>query len=428
MRYVAGTKVKRLAGGIDPWITIAFLALICVGVLMVYSSSIAESYVMYGSPYYIAQREIVWAVLGLGVLGVATRIDYHRWQNIALPLFAVSLVMLILVLIPHVGHVSNGARRWFALPLGADIQPSEIIKLTLAMYMAAWLTSKGDRVSDFKSTFVPFSMIVGLVALLIVREPDLGTGIVVVATMFAVYFVAGANVGHVLTVIGGAGGVAYILAHSSSYRTSRLLAFTNPWKDPTGAGYHTIQALLALGSGGVFGQGLGNSWQKYVLPAPHTDSILAVIGEEWGVVGTITILLLFMVIAVRGMRITSTAPDGFGRLLACGLTAWIVAQALLNFAVITSTVPFTGVPLPFISYGGSSLVITMAALGILLNISKYSIRENSANEHSHHGRGNGRARLPGAGDHPAPRRSGVTHRKPIPAPGGRRPGSRPTTT
>lgn len=416
-------RVTRLAGGIDPWIAISFLALLCVGVLMVYSSSIAESYATYGSPYYIAQREITWAVIGFAALAVASRIDYHQWHRYALPFFGVTLALLILVLVPHVGHMSNGARRWFSLGGGIDIQPSEVMKLALVVYMAAWLTSKAERVGDFKSVFVPFSMIVGLVALLIIREPDLGTAIVVVITMFTIFFVAGANLVHMLSVAAGSAFVVYLLAHSSSYRSSRLLAFTDPWKDPTGAGYHTIQALLALGSGGLFGQGLGNSWQKYVLPAPHTDSILAVIGEEWGVVGTLTILALFVIIAIRGMRITAAAPDQFGRLLACGLTAWIVFQALMNFAVITSTVPFTGVPLPFISYGGSSLVITMVALGILLNISRFATREGSAQTSPHNRGGNGRTRVSRAVDHPTPRHVTAPRRKNVPA---RSPRSRPT--
>jgi cell division protein FtsW (lipid II flippase) len=175
----------------------------------------------------------------------------------------------------------------------------------------------------------------------------------------------------------------------------------DPWKDPSGVGYHTIQALLALGSGGMFGRGLGNSAQKFVLPAPHTDSILAVIGEEWGLVGTTTVLLLYVVIAYRGIRITLGAPDAFSRLLAAGITTWITFQALMNFAVITSSVPFTGVPLPFVSYGGTSLIITMTAMGILLNISRHASREGLARFNSDNGRGDRGTRIPRAFDHPA---------------------------
>lgn len=395
-------NVTRPFRGIDPWLTLSLVALVCIGVLMVYSASIAQAYATYGSPYYTVVRELVWAAVGLVALAVVVRVDYHRWHRLALPVFALSLMMLVLVLVPHLGHSSNGARRWFSLGAGVTIQPSEVIKLALVLYLAAWLSSKGDRVADFKATFVPFSMILGFIALLIIREPDMGTAIVVVVAMFAVYFVAGANLGHMVVVSAGATGVAWLLAHSSSYRYDRLMAFTDPWKDPTGTGYHTIQALLALGAGGIFGTGLGNSWQKFVIPAPDTDSILAIIGEEWGLIGTLAVLLLFLIIAYRGMRIAATAPDTFGRLLAAGITALVTFQALMNFAVITSSVPFTGVPLPLISYGGSSMVITMVSLGILLNISRHATGEGFARNDPHHGRGNRRPRVSRALDHPAP--------------------------
>jgi cell division protein FtsW len=202
----------------------------------------------------------------------------------------------------------------------------------------------------------------------------------------------------------GASGIAWFLAHSSKYTYARLMAFENPWKDAAGFGYHTIQVLLALGAGGLFGQGLGDSIQKDVLPAPHTDSILAVIGEEWGVVGTIGVLVLFLIIAYRGLRIAIMAPDTFGRLMATGITSWITLQALMNFGVITSSVPFTGVPLPFISYGGTSLVITMAAMGILLNISRHVSGPVRAQIDSGDRGRNGGTRVPRVIDHPAPAR------------------------
>ncbi|MDQ2741491.1 MAG: putative lipid II flippase FtsW [Chloroflexota bacterium] len=374
----------------------------CIGILMVYSASMATAYADYGTPYYFAEREIIWAGAGLAAMGIAARISYHRWQQLALPIMGFTLLALVLVLIPHLGHMSHGARRWFSVGSGIEIQPSELVKLALVIYMASWLTTKGERVRDFKATFVPFSMIVGLVALLIIKEPDLGTAIVIVVTMFAVLFVAGANPLHMLLVSGGAVSFVWMLIHTAGYRSGRLTAFIDPWKHPTGVGYHTIQALLALGSGGIFGLGLGNSVQKYVLPAPHTDSILAVIGEEWGIVGTVVVLLLFMAIAYRGVRIALTAPDNFGKLLAIGITSWITFQALLNYAVITSSVPFTGVPLPFISYGGTSLILSMAAIGILLNISRHTAGEALARNNPDHGRGERRSRVSRAGDRAAP--------------------------
>jgi cell division protein FtsW len=272
------------------------------------------------------------------------------------------------------------------------------------IYLAGWLTAKGDLVRDFKACFAPFAVIMGLICVLIIKQPDLGTTIVVAVTMLSVYFIAGADMRYVLTVGAGASLFAWYMAHSSSYRSARLLAFTDPWKDPYGNGYHIIQALMALGAGGVVGVGFGNSVQKGVLPAPHTDSILAVIGEEVGLAGTVGILLLFLVLAYRGMRAANTAPDKFGRLMAAGITCWITFQALLNYAVITSSVPFTGVPLPFISYGGTSLIVSMAAMGILLNISRYSTGEATARVGSDHRRGDRRPRVPRVIDHPAAER------------------------
>ncbi|GAC1328690.1 MAG: stage V sporulation protein E [Chloroflexota bacterium] len=401
MQHSVRSRASVLVAGVDPWLSLTLLAIMCVGVLMVYSASIADAYAYYGSQYYVVERELFFVVVGSVALIVTSKTRYHLWQRFAAPLFAGSLALLALVLTPHIGHMSHGARRWFSLGANMSLEPSELVKLTMIMYLATWLPSKGDRVRDFRSTFVPFSMVVGTIFLLIVKQPDLGTAIVVAATAMAVFFVAGAEVSHMAMVMVGSSGFAWVLMHSSSYRQDRLTAFLNPWHDPSGVGYHTIQALLALGSGGMFGDGLGNSAQKWVLPAPHTDSILAVIGEEFGLAGTVGVLLLFVIMAYRGMRIAMGAPDAFGRLLAAGISSWIAFQALMNFAVITSSVPFTGVPLPFVSYGGTSLVITMAAIGILLNISRHATGEDFASHNSYHGRRDRRARLPRAvGDTP----------------------------
>lgn len=398
------TRASSLVGGIDPWLMLAFLCLMCIGVLMVYSSSIFVAYREYGSQNYVVTREILWTLIGFAALGITANIDYRHWQRHALLFLVVAIALLAAVLVPHVGTMSNGARRWISLGAGATIEPSEVAKLALILYMASWLTKKGERVRDFQACFVPFSLIVGVVALLIVREPDLGTAIVVATCMIAIFFVAGANLLHLATVTAGAGVTAYVLAHSSSYRYDRLTAFLDPWKEASGVGYHTVQALLALGSGGIFGDGLGNSTQKFVLPAAQTDSILAVIGEEWGLIGTAVVLGLFLAIAYRGVRISLQAPDAYGRLLAAGITSWIAFQALLNIAVITSSVPFTGVPLPFISYGGTSLIVSMAGVGILLNVSRHTARGVSAGQSADNGRGDRGPRLPRAIDHPAPAR------------------------
>jgi cell division protein FtsW len=394
-------RATRLVG-VDLVLMMAFIVLMCVGLLMVYSASIADAYTYYGTPLYVFEREILWVVVGFAALSVTVKIPYHRLQALGLPFLGVTILALVAVLTPHLGHSSHGASRWFSLGGGVAIEPSELVKLALVLYLASWLATKGDQVRGFKTCTFPFSVILGLIAILIVRQPDLGTTIVVTVTGLCVFFVAGANLRHVALIGAGASGIAWIMAHSSSYRYDRLMAFTDPWKDPTGTGYHTIQVLMALGSGGAFGRGLGNSVQKDVLPAPHTDSILAVIGEEWGLIGTVGVLLLFVILAYRGLRIATSAPDNFGRLLAAGITSWITFQALMNFAVITSSVPFTGVPLPFISYGGTSLIISMAAMGILLNISRHSAGEAVAHRGSDHRRGDGRTRVPRVIDHPAP--------------------------
>jgi cell division protein FtsW len=295
------------------------------------------------------------------------------------------------------------------------------MKLALVVYLASWLTNKGSLVANLKEGLWPFGLLVGAIFGLTFKEPDLGTATVIAVTALGVFFIAGGNLLQLAGSILGAFGVAWAMAEASTYQQQRIEVFLNPWKYQTGAGYHAVQALMALGSGGLFGRALGDSVQKNILPAPHTDSILAVIGEEFGLVGTLFVLLLFMLIAYRGMRASVRAPDNFGRLLAAGITCWITFQALMNFAVITSSVPFTGVPLPFVSYGGTSLIITMIAMGILLNISGQATGEVVARQDTDHRRGNRRSRLSRIVDNPVP--------ADIPRPGreksSRRPGLRP---
>lgn len=406
------SKAADLTRGMDSWLMIAFLGLMCVGILMVYSSSIDSAYVNYGSPFFFFEREIIYVILGLGTVLAAVKIHYHHWQRFALPLFIAGVALVALVMVPHVGHMSHGARRWISVSSFLEIEPSELVKLGLVVYLAAWLASKGERVRDFKACFVPFGLMVGMIALFIVKQPDLGTAIVVTAIAVAIFFVAGASLQHMAAVGAGAAGIGWLLVQGSGYRHDRFTAFLDPWHDPSGVGYHIIQALLALRSGGLFGQGLGNGTEKAVLPAPDTDSILAVIGEEWGLIGTLLVLALFLVVAYRGMLIASNAPDAFGRLLATGVTSWITFQAFMNFAVITSSVPFTGVPLPFVSYGGTSLVITMAAMGILLNISRHASGAGFAYQGTTNGWRNRRTRVPRVVHHPVPvgARSSISRR------------------
>ena len=252
------------------------------------------------------------------------------------------------------------------------IQPSEAAKFALAVYLAGWLARKGQQVQRLSYGSIPFAIIVAIIGGLVMLQPDLGTTFILGITAISIFWVAGANLVHFLLSLAGGSAVLYWLILSAGYRSERLQVFFNPWIDPQDAGWHTIQTLIALGSGGLTGLGLGMSRQKaYWVPNAHTDAIFAIIGEELGLLGTAGVLVLFGLIAWRGMRIAFLAPDLFGRLLATGLTSAIVWQALVNIAVVTNTVPYTGVPLPFVSFGGSSIIISMLSAGVLLNISRY---------------------------------------------------------
>jgi cell division protein FtsW len=399
----------------DRWLLASVVALLGIGLIMVYSSSIVIS-LQYGSPTYFLKRELIWIGIGSLALMAGTRIHYSFWRRYSTLMFVAAILLLVAVLIPHVGTSTNGAQRWFQLSGMLSFQPSEFAKLALAVYLAHWLSVKGPRVTSFRKCSAPFGIILGLVCLLILKQPDMGTAIVIALSMLAVYFVAGARLEHFAAGVAAGLALAYLALKVQAYRGARMTAWLNPWKDPSGTGYHTIQALLALGLGGLTGVGLGNSQQKYVLPAPYTDSIFAITAEELGLLGALLVIGLFVTFAYRGFRVAANTKDDFGRLLAVGLTASIIIQAFLNIAVITASLPFTGVPLPFISFGGSSLVISMLAVGILLNISRHSgdrekgdsqnqREEEKRDAHHHHRREDGRTRSPGHS----------RHRKPSPA-------------
>jgi cell division protein FtsW len=292
-------------------------------------------------------------------------------------MFFASVIFLILVFVPGVGSNVYGASRWIQLgPF--SFQPSEMAKLAIIIYLAAWLESRGkDRIKDLFEGMLPFLGIMGLIGFLIMKQPDTGTLGVIVLTSFAIFFVAGARLAH-LASMGVMGMFAlWILVKIEPYRFNRILAFLDPGADPQGIGYQINQALLAVGSGGFWGVGLGHSRQKFnYLPEPVGDSIFAVIGEEIGMVGATILVFLFIMLAIRGIKIAKNSPDMFGRLLATGITMWIILQAFINISANIALVPLTGIPLPFISYGGTSLVFLMASIGILLNISKQANLDN----------------------------------------------------
>jgi cell division protein FtsW len=348
--------------------------LLALGAQMVYSASVVIAHNEFGDETYFFTRQLLWIAVGTVGLAVAASVDYHRWQKVSLILLIVAVVALVLVLVPSLGMKQYGSARWLKLGPLPSIQPSEFAKLAVVVYMADWLARKGRDVSRLSHGSIPFLIILGLVAGLVVIEPDMGTAVIICAVAFSVFFVAGANLWHlVLGFVPGGIAVTWIVTHSASYRAERFAGFLDPSSDPLGKGWQAMQTFIALGSGGLYGVGLGMSRQKaYALPNAHTDSILAIIGEELGLVGTMAVVLLLMIIGWRGLRIALRAPDPFGRLLALGLTSKILWQAIINIGAVTSSLPYTGVTLPFVSFGGNSLCMTMVGVGLLLSISRFA--------------------------------------------------------
>jgi cell division protein FtsW len=343
------------------------IALVVLGILAVADVSAPQSLNVYGDKFYLLKEQAISAVLGLAAFFVFTKVKYTFWEKIATPLFFVSLVLLILVLLQRFGISALGARRWIALgPI--NFQPSELMKFTICVYLA----KVASREKSPLSYFIPLAA----VAALIMLQPDMGTTLVILLICFTHIFVSGVNFFYLLGSVGVGVLATILLIIFSPYRRQRLTTFLQTTVDPLGKSYHIRQVLLALGSGGIFGVGFGASRQKYLfLPEASTDSIFAVIAEELGVIGALVIIFLFVFFVLRGLKIAKSAPDKFASVLAVGISAWIGGQAFMNIASMVSLVPLTGIPLPFISYGGSSLVMVLSACGILLNISKFTTHE-----------------------------------------------------
>ncbi|MBN9388346.1 MAG: putative lipid II flippase FtsW [Chloroflexi bacterium] len=381
-----GSRIQNLRSRIgrpDYWLIAIIGLLLVLGTVMVYSSSFVTAEYYGQSPSYYLFRHLLW--LGVGLVGcvVASLVDYHKLRQFAtgLMIVAMGLLFAVLVLPAQFAPARNDAKRWLT-PTGSEdfqFQPSEVAKVILILYAAHWLSSKGEKVGNFWVGVIPFAITIGAMIGLVMGEPDLGTSLVIGCIGLAMFFIAGANIMHMLVGFAAAGGAFTLLAFGASYRLSRLKAYTDPFADPTGLGYHTTGNLMALGSGGLFGAGLGNGRQKFLwLPNAYTDSIFAVLGEELGLVGATLVLVLFLGLAWRGAKIARHAPDGFGRLIAAGTTVYVVSQALINIAVISNLIPFTGIPLPLISYGGTSLAVTMTGLGLLLNVSRQQVADPEA--------------------------------------------------
>lgn len=361
--------MKKKRKSVDTVLVSAVLALLALGIVMVYSASSVSAEVHFGDAYYFLKRQLIWTVLGMGAMLCVMRIDYHVWRPLAKIILAMTVILLVLVLVPGLGKSVNGAQRWLGVG-GFYLQPSELAKLGMAIFAASYLAGNTDCIKSFWRGLVPMLAVLGGIFALILAEPDLGTALAIGAVVFMLLFTAGAKIAHLasLASVGLVGVVAAIWLEP--YRMKRIFAFLDPWADPLGSGYHIIQSLYAIGSGGLFGVGLGRSREKFLyLPEPHTDFIFAVLGEELGLIGTLTVLVLFFLLIWRGMRSAMHAPDTFGSLLAVGLTGMIGVQAMMNIAVVTASMPITGIPLPFLSFGGSALIFTMIGIGILLNIS-----------------------------------------------------------
>ncbi len=348
--------------------------LVVMGLLAVYSSSFALGLLEFGDENYFVVRQVMFAVLGATAMWLLMKTDYRRLRWLSPLLMLAAMVGLFAVLMPGIGVERNGAARWVSIGPIPPLQPSEFAKLALVVYMAAWLAGRGDNVKNFWLGFFPCVVLVGIVAGLIMMEPDFGTTVVIVLTTMTMVFVAGASLRHLAAFGGIAGVVATMLVFSGGYRADRIFAFTNAEDDPSGRGFHTLQLLIALGSGGFDGIGLGASRQKFFyVPGAHTDGIFAIIGEEMGFIGCAVVIALFALLLARGFRVIFRARDDFGSLLAVGIVSWIGYQAVINVGGITRTLPLTGIPLPFVSYGGSALLAMMAGVGILLSVSRYGV-------------------------------------------------------
>lgn len=335
------------------------------GLLMVYDASQYEAYRDIGDKLYFIKQQIFWVILGFIALGIFSFLDYHRLQKISLPFLLFSILLLILVFVPGLGVKAGGAHRWLKGP-GFNIQPAEVIKLATVIFLSALFEKR------VKS--LPFFLLVGLVGVIVgIFQRDLGSAGVFVATSLGIYLVAGAPIWQLISFLslGVAGFVGFVLM--APYRIKRVMAFLDPFADPQGYSYHISQVLIAIGSGGLFGLGIGQSRQKFAyIPEVTTDSIFSVVGEEFGFLGGIILTSALCFLVWRGLQIAEKAPDRFGKLLASGLTIWLGVQAVVNLSAMVSLIPLTGVPLPFISYGGSALLANLVAVGILLNISKQS--------------------------------------------------------
>jgi cell division protein FtsW len=394
--------LKRERHQADYSILVAVVSLVAIGILMVYSSSAMKAYLQEDDTLSVVGPQIGWAALGVAAMAGMMRIDYRYLRFLSVPAYVVGLVLLALVLVlPETGPLRaisvGGSARWLQIgPLPA-LHPAEIAKLAMVVYLAHWFAKRGMRIRGFSTGTIPFLIIVAPIVALVFKEPDLGTTMVIGLTALTMFFLAGANMVH-LAAMGMLGLTAIVAVGLRGYQIERIQAWLNPWAYPDTIGFHAIQGLLALGLGGILGAGLGESRLAggLFLPNASNDYIFAIIGEEFGLIGAGIVIGLFVVLAYSGIRVALAAPDTFGALLAAGITAWLCIQAFINIGVVVALIPVTGITLPFISAGGSSLTISLAAVGILMSISRETVERGTWNDATaDRGRRHGRTHLPG---------------------------------
>ncbi len=365
-------KVKKISiRKSDFSLLLSVMILTAFGLFMIYDASSYVAFRDFGDKYRYIKDQMMWVVIGFSALTVVSFIDYHKYYNLALPILLTAIGLLFLVFVPGLGISALGAKRWINLGFFV-LQPSEVVKLSLVIYLSAWFSTKE------KGRFIAFLMLIGFVIGLVMLQPDMGTAVVILGLSVILYFLSGGSILHILALapVVGIGGLGLILLEP--YRAARLATFLNPHQDIATSSYHLRQILIALGSGGLFGVGIGNSLQKYAyLPEATTDSIFAIIAEEVGFFGVTIFILVMLFVIYRGFYISVRAKDSFGKLLAGGLTSYLALQAAVNLGAQTALLPLTGVPLPFISYGGSALTVNLISIGILLNISRQSASQPS---------------------------------------------------
>jgi cell division protein FtsW len=378
----------------DYIILVTVVALCAIGILMVYSASAIPSYANNQDMFALVAPQVLAGLLGLAAMAFFMRLNYRYLRVVSVPFAVVALAMLVIVLFPQVGVVHNGSSRWLDLGPLPDIHPAEVAKLAMVIYVSHWLATRGMEIRSFTRGAAPLAVIVVPFLALVIKEPDLGTASVIVLIAFSLYFIAGANLLHLAAAgaVGMVGAVGVILA-VGDYPLKRIQTVINPWADPQGSGYHTIKGLEALSAGGMFGTGLGND--RIFVPNDVNDFIFSVIAQELGLVGGAVVIVLFVAFAYAGIRTAIRAPDTFGGLVAAGITAWICFQALINIGVVVAIVPVTGITLPFVSAGGTSLTVSLAAVGILLSISRETVERGWISATTDSGRGYGRTYLPG---------------------------------